>query len=123
MMPYENRSDSGWSEFLAGALIGAGVALLLAPQTGTELRGMLRDYATRVKEDLMEEGEDALNTAVERGQEFYDRGKEVAEDAGRSAKEFVKQGARQGRETVRDAGRAAQEFAKQAKEGAQEAAG
>ena len=33
----------GCSAFMAGALIGAGAALLLAPQPGTELRGMLRD--------------------------------------------------------------------------------
>jgi gas vesicle protein len=30
--------------FLAGGLIGAGMALLLAPQSGSQLRGMLRGY-------------------------------------------------------------------------------
>ena len=48
----ETRTRRGWSAFLAGALIGAGVALLFAPQRGSELRGMLSDYANRAKDDL-----------------------------------------------------------------------
>ena len=93
-----NGDAAGWSAFLAGALIGGGVALLLAPQSGTELRGMLSNYANRAKEDLLEKAE-----------EVYDNGEEVVRDAGRSAKEF----AQQGQETVQDAGRSAKEFAKQ----------
>lgn len=33
--------------FLAGALIGAGTALYLAPQSGSQLRGMFRGYAAK----------------------------------------------------------------------------
>ena len=92
------EETTGCSAFMAGALIGAGVALLLAPQSGTELSGMLSSYANRAKEDLLEKAE-----------EVYDNGEEVVRDAGRSAKEF----AQQGQETVQDAGRSAKEFAKQ----------
>ena len=88
----EFGEPTGWSAFVAGALIGAGVALLFAPQTGSELRGMLSNYANRAKDDLIERGEEAWDTAVERGKEYYDKGQEVAREAGRSAKEFVKQG-------------------------------
>lgn len=109
---------AGWSAFLAGALIGAGVALLFAPQRGSELRGLLRDYANRAKDDLVERGEEAWDTAVERGKEYYNKGEELVRDAGRSAKEF----ARQGEESVRDAGRSAREFAKQGKEKVEEVA-
>lgn len=42
------------SAFLTGALIGAGVALLFAPQPGTERRGKLRGYANRAKDDLVD---------------------------------------------------------------------
>jgi gas vesicle protein len=94
----EGTEKTGWSSFISGALIGGGVALLLAPQSGTELRGMLSNYANRAKEDLLEKAE-----------EVYDNGEEVVRDAGRSAKEF----AQQGQETVQDAGRSAKEFAKQ----------
>ena len=47
------------------AVIGAGVALLFAPQTGTELRGILRNYAARAKDEAMERGKAAWDTAVE----------------------------------------------------------
>ena len=104
-----NGDATGWSAFLAGALIGAGVALLFAPQPGPELRGRLRDYANRATDELMDKGQEAWDTAVERGREYYDKGEEVIRDAGRSAREFAKQG----QEAVKDAGRAAKDFAKQ----------
>jgi hypothetical protein len=40
--------------FLARALIGAGMALLLAPQSGSQLRGMFRGNATKATDDLLE---------------------------------------------------------------------
>ena len=106
----EGAGDAtGWSAFLAGALIGAGIALLFAPQPGTELRGRLREYANRATDELMEKGQEAWDTAAERGREYYDKGEEVIRDAGRSARKF----AEQGQEAVKDAGRSAKEFAKQ----------
>jgi gas vesicle protein len=94
---------TGWSTFLAGALIGAGIALMFAPQSGSTLRGTLRSYANRAKDDLMEKGQEAWDTAVERGKEYYDKGEAALGDANRSAKEFVKQGKDMGREAVRSA--------------------
>jgi gas vesicle protein len=112
----EGMDATGWSAFMAGALIGAGVALLFAPQPGSELRGMLRNYANRAKDELVEKGQEAWDTAVERGREYYDRGEEVVRDAGRSAREYAKQG----QEAVKDVGRSAKEFAKQAQDVARE---
>ena len=115
----EPQGDAtGWSAFIAGALIGAGVALLVAPQRGSELRGMLRDYANRAKDDLVEKGHEAWDTAVERGKEYYDKGEEAIRDAGRSAKEFAKQG----QDAMQDAGRSAKDLAKQGKQAVEEAA-
>ena len=100
---YEYYEDSmGWSAFMAGALIGAGVALLFAPQTGTELRGMLRSYASRAKEEAVERGRAAWDTAVERGKEYYEKGQETVQEAGRSAREF----AQSGKEAFREGGQA-----------------
>ena len=45
------EDSSNWSAFVAGAFIGAGIALLLAPQSGSELRSSLRDYASRAKDE------------------------------------------------------------------------
>ncbi len=96
---------TGWSAFMAGALIGAGVALLFAPQTGTELRGQLRNYANRTKDDLVERGQEAWDTAVERGKEYYDKGQDAVQEAGRTAKEFAKQAQDSMTETAREATR------------------
>jgi gas vesicle protein len=83
---YEEQSGdaTGWSALLAGACIGAGVALLFAPQPGRELRSKLRDYADRAKDELMEQGREAWDTAVERGKEYYEKGEEGVRDAGQS---------------------------------------
>ncbi len=116
----ETGSAREWSAFLAGALIGAGigvgVALLFAPRPGIELRSRLRDSANRAKDDVLHMGQEAWETAVERGKEYYERGAEVLRDAGRSAREFSKQG----QEAVKEAGRAAKEFGKQAEDMARE---
>ena len=40
--------------FLAGALVGAGVALLLAPQSGAETREKVADWAKRTQEKARE---------------------------------------------------------------------
>jgi gas vesicle protein len=94
---------AGFSAFMAGALIGAGLALLFAPQPGSELRGLLRNYANRAKDELVDKGQEAWDTAVERGKEYYNKGEEAVRDAGRSAKEFAKQA----QESVREPGRSA----------------
>jgi len=38
--------------FLAGALVGAGVALLLAPKSGPEMREQIADWAKRAQEQV-----------------------------------------------------------------------
>lgn len=99
---YENEF-AGWSAFLAGAFIGAGLALLFAPQTGSELRGVLRNYAARTKDEMMERGREAWDTAVERGKEYMERGQEGLQEAGRTAREYMEGG----REKMKEAGREA----------------
>jgi gas vesicle protein len=83
------EDSSNWSAFIAGAFIGAGVALLLAPQSGSELRSSLREYASRAKDELDEQGRAVWDTAIERGQEYVEGGKQALRNAGRAAREFV----------------------------------
>ena len=40
--------------FVVGGLVGAGVALLLAPQSGKKTRKQIREFAEDVKEQTME---------------------------------------------------------------------
>ena len=49
--------------FLAGGLVGAGVALLLAPKSGRELRKDLTDIAASTG--------DKITATVEKGKELY----------------------------------------------------
>jgi gas vesicle protein len=97
-MGSSDRHESGnLSAFITGALVGAGIALLFAPQAGAQMRGLLRDYATRAKDELDEacdRGTEALDSAMERGQEFVEKGKESLRETGRQAKEFAEAGSK-----------------------------
>ena len=97
-----DRAESGnLSAFIAGAVVGAGVALLFAPQVGSQLRGLLRDYAARATDaldDAVDRGAEVLDHAVEQGQEFVEKGKESVRAASRQAKGFTEAG----RNTVND---------------------
>ena len=46
------------------------------PQTGAELRGML-SYGSRVRDEAYERGQEAWDTAVDRGKEYFESGKET----------------------------------------------
>ena len=53
----ENTALVALFSFLAGGLIGAGVALLLAPQSGKKTRKQIRELAEDVKEQASEYAE------------------------------------------------------------------
>jgi gas vesicle protein len=72
----ENDSNSlGW--FVAGAVIGAGIALLFAPKTGRDTR----KYLGQTSKDSREAMESSGKELMDRGKELYDRGKKIAEEA------------------------------------------
>ncbi len=91
-----------WSAFIAGGLIGAGIALLFTPQRGTELRSKLRDYADRAKDELMEQGREVWDTAVKRGKDYYDKGEEVVRDTGRSQGNMPNRDSRRAGQSIKD---------------------
>ncbi len=67
--------------FLVGGLLGAGIALLLAPKSGKELRKDIKDTASNVNEkvtgtlekgrNLYEESTVAVKNAIEAGKMAY----------------------------------------------------
>ena len=65
------------SWFMCGAVLGAAVALLLAPESGVRTRRKLMKQAERGRKTIMESGQEIF----ERGRELYERGREIAEDA------------------------------------------
>ena len=77
--------------FVGGGLVGAAMALLLAPQSGRESRDQMRGYARRAGDHLHEctdTAAQALDEAVDKGREFIkDKQGIVTEaiEAGRTA--------------------------------------
>ncbi len=63
--------------FMGGGLVGAALALVLAPQSGRESREEIHDYMRQAEgkiHDLADTANGALAQAVEKGQEFIKRG-------------------------------------------------
>ena len=81
------REDSGSATiitaFVLGALTGAAVALLVAPQTGDETRRLLSDKAregadraaeaARHGRELLNRQRENISSAIERGREAYEQ--------------------------------------------------
>ena len=61
----ERRSGGGIGVFLFGLALGAGLALLYAPQAGIETRRELRRGARRVRRKVRDLGDDAQDAAHE----------------------------------------------------------
>lgn len=81
-MSQENSSSrSGFSIFAVGALIGAGMALLYAPQSGKETRKLLTKKAKLLR--------DKAQLTVENAQEIIKDGKTNMAAAFDSAKEIA----------------------------------
>jgi gas vesicle protein len=82
--------------FMAGMVVGAGVALLYAPQTGKETRRMLakkadelKDEAEEIVEDVLEKGKKVLKEKKEQFDAAIEAGKEAMVDAKKKIKEAV----------------------------------
>jgi len=87
--PLELTNNEGRTRLmpiLASGIIGAGIALLLAPKSGSETREDLKRFASSTRErvvsaidkgkDLYDSGKEAITEAVEAGKKAYGEGKE-----------------------------------------------
>jgi gas vesicle protein len=73
----QNNGGTAIAWFIGGAVLGAAVALLLAPGSGEETRRMLAKQAKKSRKILSESSQDV----VDKGRELYERGRELAEEA------------------------------------------
>lgn len=71
----DNRGNFVW--FVAGAAIGATIALLYAPQSGRETRRIIKRKTREGREAIADTGRDLLD----KGRELYEKGLRVADDA------------------------------------------
>lgn len=86
-------NDSKFAWFVAGASIGATIALLFAPQSGEETRYYLKKQAKKGRKKLAQTGEELLD----QGRELYARAGEMADEAA----EVIEQGIDEGISRVR----------------------
>lgn len=77
--------------FLLGGIVGAGLALLLAPQSGAETRRRITEASEDLKhkaDDLAKQARSSVESAIDRGKEVFEEKKSTvvsAIDAGREA--------------------------------------
>ena len=74
-MAQNNSGSLVW--FVAGAAVGAAIALLYAPQSGEKTRRMI-GKRTRERRDAIVEGGREL---LDKGRDLYEKGRRVADDA------------------------------------------
>ncbi len=88
--------DDGYSSgsvllsFLLGGVVGAGLALLFAPQSGRETRQQIKDLADDVKEKSAEyvtQAKEKATSLVEEGKGYYDEKKSILKSAVEAGKE------------------------------------
>jgi gas vesicle protein len=94
-MAYEydriEREDGGGSflmGLLAGTVLGAGLGMLFAPKTGSELRSQIGEQAGRLRTTAA----DGYNQATEKVSQIVDRGREAYDRARSSVSGMAAQG-------------------------------
>jgi gas vesicle protein len=107
-LPYlviEKHEGGGMGTFLWGALLGAGVALLLAPRSGEETQAEIRDRVRRLRdaaEDRVNDVRDTVTDSVtrtrDRIQEQLDSVRDTVEDRADRARHAVDTGKRAARD-------------------------
>jgi gas vesicle protein len=98
-MGHDNGHSTGTVllSFLLGGIVGAGVALLLAPQSGTETRRRIRELAEDTKDragDAIDQIKDKVSSTLHSGKEYIDDKKAIiaaAIEAGKEAYEKEKE--------------------------------
>jgi YtxH-like protein len=91
-MAYEydrlEREDGGGSflmGLLAGTVLGAGLGMLFAPKTGSDLRNQLSEQTGRLKttaNDAYTQASEKVSQIVDRGRDAYDRARQGGPSSG-----------------------------------------
>jgi len=83
--------------FLLGGIVGAGFALLMAPESGRETRQRIRRFTDDVKDkamDYVEDMKEKVTSSVDKGKGYYEEKKSMitsAVEAGKEAYEKEKE--------------------------------
>jgi gas vesicle protein len=86
---YDYESTGGGSGFvmglLTGTVLGAGLGMLFAPKSGTELRGRLSESASHVGErgrDMVNRARDAVSRGTEEARRYAEKGSQAIGSSG-----------------------------------------
>jgi gas vesicle protein len=77
------------SAFVLGSLIGAGVALLMAPQSGEETRRQLRDRGVEMRDRAEDTMEETRHRAEKTLDQVADRAKQQTEEMRRQGHDVL----------------------------------
>lgn len=83
-------SGSMLLSFLLGGVVGAGLALLLAPQSGRETRQKIKELAEDVKDKAtgyIDEAKNKVTGVVDGGRGYYEEKKSIVKSAIEAGKE------------------------------------
>lgn len=103
-MSEENDKSTGLvlMAFLAGAAIGAGVSLLLAPKTGEEMREKIKELTGDAVDKIKDSAGDAqemIKSALEQGKEMLMEKKSLLASALEAGKEAMQSGEQEKKES------------------------
>lgn len=76
----ESDGGAGVKWFLIGAMIGAGVAMLYAPQSGERTRRDIARRAKRIRRDVEGKLEDVRDEVVDRSRRLKESARDLAEN-------------------------------------------
>ena len=88
----EGQGNGFMMGLLTGAVLGAGIGMLLAPKAGTELRGAIGEQARSLGNMASEQYRRASQTAngwADRGREFVDRARDTVPRGAEEARGYA----------------------------------
>lgn len=88
-MSSQNKGGSFLAGLFIGGVVGAGVALLLAPQSGEETRLQIRDKSFELKDGATESLTEAGHRAQAQVTAWQEKGQEVSKAISRSKDSLI----------------------------------
>ncbi len=99
MADNNNNAMVGALLLVAGGIIGAGVALLFAPQSGERTRKDITRYARKVRrkaegvvDDFADTVSEMVETVSDKAEEILEKGKDMAYDAKKGLVKAIEEG-------------------------------
>jgi gas vesicle protein len=89
------------SAFAVGGLLGAGIALLMAPQSGQETRDRIRNKSLEIKDKAIETAEDTRERATRAISDVTQQTKEKVSSLSKRGQQMVEDQKRQLNEKMR----------------------